>query len=158
MPRISELRDCPLCFGRIMPLSVCESCGSLAVRDGIEEVGPQIACEDCGAANPSHFACSACNARFPYGDIVKAEGPTCPLCRSPVPPDVTLCPTCGAVLPLGGIADARPKRRIRGEYGEEDIHEIRRIPGVDRPRAEALCAAGYNALWKISRASADALA
>ena len=158
MPKVGEVGECPLCFGRLLPLSVCQSCNTVAAREGLDDVGPQIACEDCGATNPTHFVCSACNARFPYEEIVKPEGPTCPVCRNPVPPGAELCPHCSAVLPAARGADARPQRRIRGEYGEEDVHEVGRIPGVGRQRAEALCAAGYNALWKIARASEADLA
>ena len=156
MPKVRELRDCPLCFGRLLPLSVCQSCNSVAAREGLDEVSREITCEDCGAANPTQFVCSACNARFPYREIVNEEGPTCPVCKSSVPPGAALCPNCSAVLPTAGTV--RPKRRIRGEYGEEDIHEVGRIPGVGRQRAEVLCAAGYNALWKIARASEAELA
>ncbi|HYS71962.1 MAG TPA: helix-hairpin-helix domain-containing protein, partial [Thermoplasmata archaeon] len=157
MPKVHEIGDCPLCFGRLLPLSVCQSCNSVSVREGLDEVVPQIVCEDCGASNATHFVCSACNARFSYGDIVKAEGPTCPVCHKPVPVGAQLCPHCSAVLPVGA-AGGRSKRRIRGEYGDEDVHEVSRIPGVGRTRAEALCEAGYNALWKVARASEGELA
>src|SRR2546427_1751391 len=158
MPKVRDLVDCPLCFGRLMPLSVCQSCNSVVVRDGLDDIGPQIICEDCGATNATHFVCSACNARFPYAEIVKPEGPTCPVCKNPVPVGAELCPHCSAVLPFAGGAGARPKRRIRGEYAEEDLREVSRIPGVGPARAQARCAAGYNALWKIARASESELA
>lgn len=152
MPAVSDLSECPLCFGRLLPLSVCQSCNTVEVRDGLEEVGPDVECEDCGASNPTHFVCSACNARFPFQDIVKPEGPACPACRSPVTPRAEVCPNCGTVLPFVGAAYGRSKRSIRGEYGEEDINEVARIPNVGRQRAEALCKAGYNRLWKIQQA------
>jgi len=158
MPRMGELGDCPLCFGRLEALSVCQSCNTVAVREGLADVAPQITCEDCGAVNPTHFVCTSCTARYPYEEIVKAEGPTCPVCKKPVLPGAELCPHCSAVLPLAGAGGARPKRRIRGEYTEEDVQEVGRIPSVGHARGEALCAAGYNALWKISRASEAELA
>jgi len=158
MPPVADVGDCPLCFGRLLSLSVCQSCNSVVARDGLTEVGPTIVCEDCGATNPMHFVCSACNARFPYSEIVKPEGPTCPVCRNPVPAGAELCPHCSAVLPVAEVAGARPRRRIRGEYGEDDVHEVGRVPGVGRKGAEALCAAGYNALWKIARATEADLA
>jgi len=49
--KLRDLGDCPLCFGRLLPLSVCQSCNTIAVRDGLDEVGPTMLCEDCGAAN-----------------------------------------------------------------------------------------------------------
>lgn len=154
----TRFAECPSCFGRLMPLSVCASCNSVLVRDGLVDVGPEIDCEDCDATNPTHFVCSACNSRFPYADIVKASGLTCPVCQSPVPLRAELCPACGAVLPTPvGIGGRRP-RRILGEYREEDLQELARIAGVGRQRAEALCRAGFNALWKIVRASPADLA
>ena len=156
MPRVADLGDCPLCFGKLLPLSVCQSCNSTVVRDRLEQVEPQIACEDCGATNPTHFVCSACNARFPYAEIARPQGPTCPVCKSTVPPGAQLCPNCNAVLP--SATGTRPRRRVRGEYGEADIQEIARIPGVTRERAEALCRGGYQTLWKIARAPDSKLA
>src|SRR3990172_12171848 len=158
MPKMGEIGDCPLCFGRLLPLSTCQSCNSVVAREGLDEVEPTIVCEDCGATNPTHFVCSACSARFPFGDIVKAEGPTCPVCHNPVPAGAELCPHCSAVLPVAGVAGGRMKRRIRGEYADDDVHEVGRIPGVGRAKSEALCGAGYNALWKIQRASEADLA
>jgi len=156
VPRVADLGDCPLCFGKLLPLSVCQSCNSTVVRDRLEQVEPQIACEDCGATNPTHFVCSACNARFPYAEIARPQGPTCPVCKSTVPPGAQLCPNCNAVLP--SATGTRPRRRVRGEYGEADIQEIARIPGVTRERAEALCRGGYQTLWKIARAPDSKLA
>ena len=153
MPVVSEMPECPLCFGRLLPLSVCHSCSTVSARDGLKEVAAQITCEDCGASNPAHFVCSACNARFPFADIVKPEGPTCPACKLPVPPRAEQCPNCNAVLPIAGAARGRLKRRILGEYGAEDVREVSRIPNLGLQRAEVLCKAGYNRLWKIQRAS-----
>jgi hypothetical protein len=158
MPRVDDLSECPLCFGRLLPLSLCHTCTTVAARDGLEEIGPDLACEDCGSTNPTHFVCSGCNARFPYKDIVKTTGPTCPVCRSPVPPGAELCPNCSAVLPAAGVAVDRPTRRIRGDSTEEDLVEVAQVPNVGRPRAEALAKAGFNRLWKIQRASEGELA
>ncbi len=153
MPKLAEVGDCPLCFGRLLPLSVCQSCNTVAAQDVVDVIGPQLTCEDCGATNPTHFVCSACNARFPYAEIVKPEGPTCPVCKHPVPPRAALCPNCSAVLPASRTAGERPARRIRGEFGEEDLRELARIPNLSGGRAEALAGAGYNAPWKIARAT-----
>src|SRR2546425_4407317 len=135
MPKVRDLVDCPLCFGRLLPLSVCQSCNSVSVREGLDEVVPQIVCEDCGATNATHFVCSACNARFPYGDIVKAEGPTCPVCHKPVPVGAQLCPHCSAVLPVGA-AGGRSKRRVRGGGGGGGGEQGGRGPGGAGARAE----------------------
>ena len=156
MPRLADLGDCPLCFGKLLPLSVCQSCNSTMVRDRMEAVEPELACEDCGATNSTHFVCSACNARFPYREIVRQQGPTCPVCKSAVSPGAPLCPKCGAVLP--SATGVRPRRRLVGEYGEADVREVSRIPGVTRETAEALCRGGFRAPWRIARAPLSTLA
>lgn len=96
--------DCPLCFGKILPLSVCESCGTTKALEGVDEIGPTLECEDCGASNDTHFACTACTARFPYGEVVERQGPVCPICNAYVPPHSGECPTCGALLVPEGLA------------------------------------------------------
>src|SRR3989304_6126018 len=114
MPTVSELSECPLCFGQLLPLSVCQSCSTVEVREGLGEVGPDIECEDCGASNPTHFACSACNARFPFQDIVRPVGPSCTECGSPVRGGSESCSSCGTPLAVEGVVAARPKRGVRG--------------------------------------------
>ena len=42
MPKVSEVGDCPLCFGRLLPLSVCQSCNSVVAREGLEEIAPGV--------------------------------------------------------------------------------------------------------------------
>ena len=158
MPRLGNLSECPLCFGRLLPLSACLSCNSVVVRDRLDGVGPQIACEDCGATNPTHFVCSACNARFPYAEIAKDEGLTCPACRTPIRPGLAECPNGHAVLASQGTATARLRRRVQGEYGDADVHEVARLTGLPRQKAEILCAAGYTAPWKLARATEEELA
>jgi DNA-directed RNA polymerase subunit RPC12/RpoP len=104
LPQISDLHECPTCFGRLLPLSVCESCNTVAVREGLEEVDIALACEDCGATNPTYFACSACNSRFPFREVVKTGDSPCPLCQSPVPPGAEACANCGAQVGIAGVA------------------------------------------------------
>ena len=147
-----------MCFGRLFPISFCQSCNTIAVRDGLEEVGLNLACEDCGATNPTHFACGACNSRFPYGEIVRPVGPSCAACGAPVGPGAESCSTCGAPLAIGRVVSTRPKRSLRGDFGEKDLLEIAGMPDVGRQRAEALCRAGYNRVWKLERAEAGELA
>jgi len=46
---MGEIGDCPLCFGRLLPLSACQSCNSVVARDGLTEVDPTIVCVLFGA-------------------------------------------------------------------------------------------------------------
>jgi hypothetical protein len=52
----------------------------------------------------------------------------------------------------------RPKRRIRGEYDARALQDMLRILGVDEVRAHALIDRGYDAIWKIARATEGELA
>jgi len=134
--RIADLSECPTCFGRLLPVSVCEYCDTIAVRDGLEEVGPDLACEDCGATNPTHFACSSCNARFPFQEIVRPVGPSCSECGSPVRGGSGSCSSCGAPLAVEGVVSARPKRSVRGNFEDGEPPEIAEIPEVGRTAEE----------------------
>src|SRR2546425_3564001 len=97
----------------MVPLSACESCYTVAPREGLDQVGPTIACEVCGATNPTNFVCSACSTRFPYEGIVSPR-PTCPVCRSPVPEGAEQCPNCDAVLAAPSAGARSTTRRAPG--------------------------------------------
>src|SRR3989304_8417781 len=99
MPAVSEVPECPLCFGRLLPLSVCHACNTVSALDRLEEVTRELTCEECGATNPSHFVCSACHSRFPFEDVVKPAGPARPACKSPGPLHAGLGPHCNASPP-----------------------------------------------------------
>lgn len=85
------------------------------------------------------------------------DGPACPACKAPLPARAAECPNCGTPLATGTTGQ-RSKRGLRGEYGEENLREVERIPGLEKAVAEALCKAGYNHLWKIQRASEGEIA
>src|SRR5438093_170974 len=99
--------------------------------------------------------------------LLESEPPqaafACLLCGTFVDADAKSCSACGAVYEEEApkapvLKKERPKRKIRGEFTDSEVEEIARIPGVGRAKAEALCAAGYSALWKIKRASEEELA
>src|SRR3989442_769266 len=52
----------------------------------------------------------------------------------------------------------RPKRRINGESDPASLVHLLKVLGLDPSRAQALIDRGYDALWKIARASVDELA
>jgi hypothetical protein len=51
----------------------------------------------------------------------------------------------------------RPPRRLKGEFDESDVREVARIPGVGNRKAELLCRAGFNRIWKIKSVSQEVL-
>lgn len=163
--KVADLRPCPNCASKLEPVSLCTTCGSVSVRSDLKEVDRRIACAECRASNPTVFVCEKCNGRFLFGEVTAPEKEkfACALCGTFVEADAKECPACGAeftedkpqrVTPR----PPRPKRRVRGEYSDADLDDIARIPGVGREKAEALCRAGFNALWKIKRAAEPDLA
>ena len=164
MIRIADVRPCPNCASRVVPVCVCNACGSVAVRADVAEVDRKIVCAECRAENATLFVCETCNNRFLFEEVAgpHKEQFACLLCGTFVDADAKACPACGAVfeedatrVPI--VKKERPKRKVRGEYTDSDVDEIARIPGVGRAKAEALCRAGYNALWRIKRASVEEL-
>ena len=164
MIRIADVRPCPNCASKVVPVCVCNVCGSVAVRADVAEVDRKIVCAECHAENATLFVCETCNNRFLFEEVAgpHKEQFACLLCGTFVDADAKSCPACGAVfeedatrVPI--VRKERPKRKVRGEYTDLDVDEIARIPGVGRAKAEALCRAGYNALWRIKRASVEEL-
>ena len=164
MIRIADVRPCPNCASKVVPVCVCNTCGSVAVRADVAEVDRKIVCAECRAENATLFVCETCNTRFLFEEVAgpHKEQFACLLCGTFVDADAKSCPACGAVfeedatrVPI--VKKERPKRKVRGEYTDSDVDEIARIPGVGRAKAEALCRAGYNALWRIKRASVEEL-
>src|SRR5438093_3293113 len=165
MVRVADVRPCPNCASKVVPVSICNTCGSVAVRPDLGDVDRKIDCTECKSPNPTLFVCEKCNNRFLFEEVAGPlkEQVACLLCGTFVDADAKACPACGAIFeeetPHGPVAKhERPKRRVRGEFTDADVDEIARIPGVGRAKAEALARAGYNALWKIKRASEEELA
>ncbi len=165
MVRVEDARPCPNCASAVLPISICNTCGEVATRSDLQEVDRRLACRECRAENLTLFVCNKCGNRYLFEEVA---GPApqrfaCPLCGTFVEPAATSCPACGTVFtddaaPRPKKPPARTVRRARGEYSDLDLADIARIPGVGRARAEVLCRAGYNTLWKVKRASDDELA
>jgi len=163
--KVADLRPCPNCASKLEPVSLCTTCGSVSVRSDLKEVDRRTPCAECRASNPTVFVCEKCNGRFLFEEVTAPEKEkfACALCGTFVEPDAKDCPACGAEFteekPLRiAPRPPRPKRRVRSEYSDADLDDIARIPGVGREKAEALCRAGFNALWKIKRAAEADLA
>src|SRR5438034_6313178 len=164
MVRTADVRPCPNCASKVVPVSVCNACGTTAVHADAPEVDRKIVCTECQAENPTLFVCEKCSNRFLFEEVAgpHREQFACLLCGTVVDADAKSCPACGAVFEeetprAPARKKERPKRKVRGEYTDADVDEIARIPGVGRAKAEALCRAGYNALWRIKRASDEEL-
>ncbi|MFQ5885072.1 MAG: tetratricopeptide repeat protein, partial [Thermoplasmata archaeon] len=158
---------CPSCEGKIRPLVTCDICGFSTVREELEPVREEETCPVCEVPAKVVFECEECGDTYPFSKIVPEEERklVCPMCGAFVDPDAKNCSSCGssfAVEETEKIAvekdRLRKKRRVVGEFEEEDIQEIMRIPGVGRLRAEILCKAGYTSLAKLNRASVEDLA
>ena len=158
---------CPNCGGKLTPLIDCSSCGVRTVREELTPVQESERCPVCDSPAKVAFECPNCNEMFSFADIVGEERGklVCPMCSGLVDPDATSCQSCGSSFVVQEPERIEPerdrlrkRRRVIGDYEEEDVLEIMRIPGVGRLRAEVLCRAGYTALNKINRASVEDLA
>jgi len=163
--RIVDLRPCAKCGGVVTPVSMCAKCGAVSVRSDLAVVESQIECAECKASSPTVLVCDRCSTRYPFDEVIGAAESrgACPNCGTFLEAGEKVCPTCGTALqglpPEAVTAKAqRSSRRVRGDYSKEDLTEISRIPGVDERRAETLCRAGYNALWKVKRVAESELA
>ena len=165
MVLLADVRPCLNCASKVVPVSICNACGVVASRPDLTEVDRRLECAKCKASNPTQFTCDNCNTRFLFEEVAgpQKEQFACLLCGTFVDADAKSCSACGAVYEEEApkapvLKKERPKRKIRGEFTDSEVEEIARIPGVGRAKAEALCAAGYSALWKIKRASEEELA
>jgi hypothetical protein len=157
---------CPTCNGRLLPLIECGSCGVKTVREGLQPVQEAEKCPVCESKAKIVFECGDCHETYSFHDIIPEEEKFgCPMCGAFVDPDATECPSCGSSFAVEGMEETaveaeRPRRprKVVGEYVEEDVQEIMKIPGVGRLRAEVLCKAGYTTLNKLTRSTVDELA
>jgi hypothetical protein len=158
---------CPSCNGKLLPLISCDSCGVKTVREALQPVQEAEKCPVCENSAKIVFECEECHETYSFNDIMpeKEEKYICPMCGGFVEPDAKDCPSCGSSFAVEVSEDEEPReerlrrqRKVVGEYVEEDVLEIMRIPGVGRLRAEVLCRGGYTTLNKLSRASVKELA
>jgi len=158
---------CPSCSGKIIPLIDCDSCEVRTVREGLKPVQRTEDCPICDNPAKVVFECEECLKVFSFEEIIpEKEGKhACPMCGAVVYPDAENCPSCGESFVVEEGEDIehekerlRKKRKVVGDYEEDDVKEIMRIPGVGRLRAEVLCKAGYTSLDKLNRATVEDLA
>ncbi len=157
---------CPSCSGKIVPLIECDSCEVRTLREGLKPVQRTENCPICENPAKVVFECEECLKIYSFEDVIsEKEGEHgCPMCGTVVIPDAESCPSCGFSFKVEEeeyverVERLRKKRRVVGDYEEDDVREIMRIPGVGRLRAEVLCKAGYTSLDKLNRASAEDLA
>ncbi len=161
-----KLKDCDVCGGSLTHHTVCNRCGG-GREENMVVKGRRWLCAICDNSNPVQFVCDKCGSRFIYEEVVLSEekGLECPICKSELAEGETICRKCNSkmrgqeegIVSLERHDASRLRRRKKGEYDEDDVKEISRIPGVGRERASSLCRAGFNSLWKIKRALEDDL-
>lgn len=158
--------SCPSCKGKLLPLIECGSCGVKTVREGLQPVQEAEKCPICERSAKIAFECGDCHETYSFHDIIpEGEKFGCPMCSAFVDPDAKKCPSCGSSFAVEGLEEIAPEaerrrrpRKIVGEYVEEDVQEIMKIPGVGRLRAEVLCKAGYSSLNKLTKSTVGELA
>src|SRR2546426_2800585 len=139
---VESFGPCSACGGNLFPFILCESCGAATILREARHLENQATCPECGARNPWQLICDQCHSRF---RAPAAEGP-------PATANLETKPETVAA-PAG-----RLKRRINGESDPASLVHLLKVLGLDPSRAQALIDRGYDALWKIARASVDELA
>src|SRR5256886_2403767 len=141
-PNVENLGPCSSCGGKLFPFILCESCGAATILREARQLENQAACPECGARTPCQLLCDQCHCRF-RAPAAEEAPPTANLETKPQT----------VAAPAG-----RPKRRINGESDPASLVHLLKVLGLDPSRAQALIDRGYDALWKIARASVAALA
>src|SRR5437899_144487 len=139
---VENLGPCSACGGKLFPFILCESCGAATILRETRQLENQATCPECGARNRWQLICDQCHSRF---RAPAAE-------ESPLTANLEMKPETVAA-PAG-----RPKRRINGESDPASLVHLLKVLGLDPSRAQALIDRGYDARWKIARASVDELA
>ena len=158
--------SCPSCNGMLLPLIECGLCGTKTVREGLQPVQEAEKCPVCESSAKIVFECRDCHETYSFHDIIPEEEKFgCPMCGAFVDPDAKECPSCGSSFAVEVLEEIAPEeerhrrpRKVVGEYVEEDVQEIMKIPGVGRLRAEVLCKAGYSSLNKLTKSTVEELA
>jgi len=139
---VENLGPCSACGGKLFPFILCESCGAATILREARHLENQATCPECGARNRWQLICDQCHSRFRAPAVEE----------SPAAGNLEAKPETAAA-PAG-----RPKRRINGESDPASLVHLLKVLGLDPSRAQALIDRGYDALWKIARASVDELA
>jgi tetratricopeptide (TPR) repeat protein len=141
---VENLGPCSSCGGKLFPFILCESCGAASILREARHLEKEATCPECGARNPWQLICDQCHSRFraPAAE----ERPSSATATPEAKPELVAAPA------------GRPKRRINGESDPASLVHLLKVLGLDPSRAQALVDRGYDALWKIARASPDELA
>ena len=137
---VDDFPPCSACGGRLLPLVLCDSCGGASVLRDAGKLDWTAACAECGTFNPWQYICDACHSRFP----------------SPGSRPKTSTSEEGPEAPEG--PPGRPKRRIKGDVDTSALLDLLKALSLDPSRSQAVIDHGYDALWKLARASPEDLA
>ena len=139
-----SLKECEVCGGTLASHNQCTHCG--AVRRGERWLTERLwKCSACGRSNPLQFVCGNCGTRFLHEEVVIEE-------QAGKPPQELDGSPIGDKEP-----SKRKKRRFKGYYDQTDIAKLAAIPGMGKGKAEALCKAGFNSVWKVKRTTLEDL-
>src|SRR5205809_203314 len=142
--RVDDLPPCSACGGKVFPLVLCESCGSVTIFRDVRSLGWTAPCPECGTPNSWELICDQCRTQFPPPGRPESQLTKSPPAQTPVE--------------IGAVPVGRPRRRIKGEVDSRALTDLLSVLGLDASRARALIDRGYDAPWKIARAKEDQLA
>jgi len=139
-PNVDDFPPCSACGGRLLPLVLCDSCGGASILRDAGKLDWTAPCAECGTFNPWQYICDACHSRFPS-------------------PGTRPKPTTSEEAPEAPEGPpGRPKRRIKGDVDTSALLDLLKVLGLDASRSQAVIDHGYDALWKLARASPEDLA
>ena len=139
-PNVDDFPPCSACGGRLLPLVLCDSCGGASILRDAGKLDWTAPCAECGTFNPWQYICDACHSRFPSPGT------------RPKPSTSEEAPEAPEGPP------GRPKRRIKGDVDTSALLDLLKVLGLDASRSQAVIDHGYDALWKLARASPEDLA
>ncbi|TLZ91621.1 MAG: tetratricopeptide repeat protein, partial [Methanobacteriota archaeon] len=142
--RVDDLPPCTACGGKVFPLVLCESCGSVTIFRDVRSLGWTAPCPECGTPNSWELICDQCRTQFPPPGRPESQ--------------LTKSAPAQTTVEIGAVPVGRPRRKIKGEVDSRALTDLLKVLGLDASRARALIDRGYDAPWKIARAKEDQLA
>ena len=139
-PNVDDFPPCSACGGRLLPLVLCDFCGAASILRDVGKLDWTAPCAECGTFNPWQYICDACHSRFPSPGTRPKPSMSEETSEAPEGPP------------------GRPKRRIKGDADTSALLDLLKVLGLDPSRSQAVIDHGYDALWKLARASPEDLA
>src|SRR5438552_13599129 len=141
--RVDDLPPCSACGGKVFPLVLCESCGSVTIFRDVRSLGWTAPCPECGTPNSWELICDQCRTQFPPPGRPESQLTKSPPAQTPVE--------------IGAVPVARPRRRIKGEVDSRALTDLLSVLGLDAPRPRAPTDRAHDPPAKLARAKHDPL-